>query len=507
MRKIISDEMKAGLGSGRRRFLTRLLVTASYSSIVTLLTPFQVAAKAKSLDAIEKLRTNIKGAVLVRDDNEYEAHRLALVWQMLKPRRYPSVIVQVESVDEVIRTIKFASENKYQVSVRCGGHNYLATFLADGVLVLDISRLHSVDIDPLQHTARIGPGVRGVSLIHELAKHDLSFPVAHCGTVPLSGFLLGGGMGWNGEAWGGLACMNIEELEIVTANGELVKANASMNADLYWAARGAGPCFFGVVTSFTIKVYDKPASVMSSIYIWPVEYAEEICAWAEKKSRQMPEYVEPWFLLAAIPAAENGSDEYRSVCMVIARAYATDEQTAQAALEPLQTAETDLSASLIDKFEFQQTSIPSMIAELEPETAPWNYWAADNFYTDEPAAPLAEKLINHMQTMPSHKSSIVFIFRPYSQEALKTALPAYGKTFIGNYNIWTETENVQANIDWGIQTMKLIDTAAKGHYINETNYAAKSSRIEKSFNKSGWQKLSSLHEKYDSKRLFHTLLN
>lgn len=109
--------------------------------------------------------------------------------------------------------------------------------------------------------------------------------------------------------------------------------------------------------------------------------------------------------------------------------------------------------------------------------------------------------------MPSHRSSIIFIFRPYSSQTLKTALPASGKTFIGNYNVWTEAKHVQANIDWGIQTMKLIDAAANGHYINEANYSAKPSRIEKSFSEIGWRKLLDLRDKYDPQRLFHTLLN
>jgi FAD/FMN-containing dehydrogenase len=492
--------------SPRRRFLKGLFTTVSIFASTSLLTPLRVMASINKGELLQKFRHELEGSVFTNDDEKYEIHRLSLVWQMLKPQRYPALIVQVASVEDVIRTVNFARESNYQVSVRCGGHNYYSSFLADGVLVLDISQLYEIEVDPVKRTASIGPGIRGVSLIGKLARYDLAFPVAHCGSVAMGGYLLGGGHGWNAEAWGGLACMNIEEIEVVTADGELVTANKKENADLYWAARGAGPCFFGVVTNFIIKVYENPKSVMSSSYVWPVEDAEEVCAWANKKTREIPDYVELWFLMGAAPVAEDKKGSSDKICMVLARAYGSDKESAYAALASLSQVEQEVTAKYLSKDEFSETTITSLIHETDAESLPW-HWSADNLYTDRPPHTLAAQLIDHMSAMPSAKSAIIFIFKPHSAQLADSVLPMTGQTFVGCYNIWTEAAEILQNIKWRDQTMNLAESYIKGHYINEADFIARPSRVKNSFTKPGWQKLQALHQKHDPNRIFHTQLN
>ena len=125
--------------------------------------------------------------------------------------------------------------------------------MRDGGLLLDLSRLTAVEVDAEAMTASVQPGCRGDALVAALAEHDRFFPAGHCPGVGLGGYLLQGGYGWNGRVHGP-ACMSVEAIDVVTAEGEPVRADAQQNSDLLWAARGAGPGFFGVVTRFHLRL-------------------------------------------------------------------------------------------------------------------------------------------------------------------------------------------------------------------------------------------------------------
>ncbi len=493
----------------RRDLLKGLFSSVLVSSCSTLLIPLRVFARSENLAAIETLRASVEGSVISANDEKYEIYRLALVWQMFKPRRYPAIIVQAASETDVIRTVKFARQHDYQVSIRCGGHNYVSSFLADGTLALDVSRLQGIDVDPLRRTVKVGPGVHSRTLTEELAKHDFAFPVAHPGRIAMGGYLLGGGQGWNGPAWGGAACLNIDAVDVVTAEGKLITANLQENTDLYWAARGAGPCFFGVVTSFTLKLYDNPKSILRSTYVWPIEVASEVSAWAYNKAMAIPDFVETWFLLTAAPAADTANGQTGpsgKICIVQSTAFAGDEASARAALAPLADAEEELQATCLDKHEFEKTSLLSLLDEADAVSLPWHY-AADNMWTDDPPQALTAQLIAHMDAMPSDKSSIIFVLKPHDEQRPGDDLPILGNIYFLCFNVWTDPKQTQANIEWRDQTMALATPYSKGHYINEADFLARPSRVKTSFSGSGWEKLNSLRDKHDPEHLFHTPLD
>jgi len=134
-------------------------------------------------------------------------------------------------------------------------------------MLLDLSQLREVSIDPTSRTATLQPGVTSRELASALAEHELAFPVGHCGHVGLSGFLLSGGLGWNAGVWGP-ACLSITGVEVVTADGQLTWADEGRNAELFWAARGAGPGLCAVVTRFHLKLYPLPKAIVSSTYVY-----------------------------------------------------------------------------------------------------------------------------------------------------------------------------------------------------------------------------------------------
>jgi FAD/FMN-containing dehydrogenase len=160
-------------------------------------------------------------------------------WNQLRPERYPDLIVQVSSDHDVVEAVKYARENRLKVAVRGGGHAWCATPLRKGGMLIDLSQLNEVKIDPVAHTAAIQPFISNRDLMRKLQTHQLAFPVGPCPQVKASGYLLSGGIAWNANEWGE-ATLSVTAVEMVTAEGRLVTANAHQNQELFWAARGAG---------------------------------------------------------------------------------------------------------------------------------------------------------------------------------------------------------------------------------------------------------------------------
>ena len=228
-------------------------------------------ALAKSVAA------SIGGAVFWRGDPGYEDARQGNLWNRRVPPRYPDVIVRPCN-DDVVAAVRLARQRGLKVAIRSGGHSWVASFLREGGMLIDFSGMCGLTIDVQARAASIQPGLRGTDLNRALRRHDLFFPSGHCVTVGLGGFLLQGGFGWNSRQWGP-ACASVTAIDVVTADGEPVHANKSENTDLFWAARGAGPGFFGVVTRFELALQRRPQAMMRSDYLYPVEALDDVMRW------------------------------------------------------------------------------------------------------------------------------------------------------------------------------------------------------------------------------------
>ena len=143
------------------------------------------------------------------------------------PRAEPlsDVVVQAQNEQDVVSAVRLARQRGFKVAVRSGGHSWAAAFLRDGGMLIDVSRMRSFTVDSASRTASLQPGLLGTELNRSLRQHDLFFPTGHCMTVGLGGFLLQGGFGWNSRLWGP-ACVSVTSVDVVTAEGELVHADA-----------------------------------------------------------------------------------------------------------------------------------------------------------------------------------------------------------------------------------------------------------------------------------------
>lgn len=149
--------------------------------------------------------------------------------------------------------------------------------------MVDLGEMHALQVDPQVRIARAQPAVTNGRLTAALSEHGLAFPAGHCASVPLSGYLLGGGIGWNARAWG-IACHNVESVEVVLANGSLVVASETANPDVFWAARGAGPEFFVVVTEYRLRLHDLPGAIRTSVWTYPIDEVSAVERWMGQTS-------------------------------------------------------------------------------------------------------------------------------------------------------------------------------------------------------------------------------
>ena len=218
---------------------------------------------------IEELKQLVKGEIILPQDKNYDEAR-AIYNAMIDKR--PALIFKCKDVDDVTAAVNFARENEFEVSIRSGGHNGAGLALVEDGLVIDLSEMKAIEVNPENKTAEVQPGNTLRDLDKATHEHGLALPVGINGTTGVAGLTLGGGLGYLSRK-GGLAIDNLLEAQVVLASGELVTANASSHPDLFWALRGGGGNF-GVVTSFTFNLLPIK-NVYGGPMFWSMEQAEE----------------------------------------------------------------------------------------------------------------------------------------------------------------------------------------------------------------------------------------
>ncbi|MCM2393197.1 FAD-binding oxidoreductase [Streptomyces albipurpureus] len=219
--------------------------------------------------ALSGLRQRLTGEVIVPDNTGYDEART--IFNGMIDRR-PAVIAQCESGADVAHAIRFSRDHDLDIAVRGGGHSVAGMAVNDGGLVIDLRRMHGVSVDPEAQTADIGGGATIGQLDRATQPYALATTGGRASTTGLGGFTLSGGSGWLERRFG-LACDNLIAADVVTADGGSVHTSADEYPDLFWALHGGGGNF-GVVTSFTLRVYPLPVFSMALLLFLPEDGPE-----------------------------------------------------------------------------------------------------------------------------------------------------------------------------------------------------------------------------------------
>jgi FAD/FMN-containing dehydrogenase len=433
--------------------------------------------------------------MLRRADPGYEAKRQQMLWNGRVPDRFPDVIVSPRSAAEVVAALQEARAQGLQVAIRSGGHSWHASGLRQGGMLLDLGGLTELAVDARSQRATVGPAVQGRDLLAALGAHGLMFPAGHCPSVAMGGYLLAGGRGWNWAELGS-ASASVQAIDVVTADGVERHASATENPDLLWAARGAGPAFFGVVTRFYLRAYALPASIAAGGDVYPIDLHDEVMDWVTKSRREWRGETR-----VSLLTIYEGVDIQQPVIAVATTAFGpSDEATAQI-LRDLD--ECPVRGRAISSRRDWQTSIAELY-ERRDRTYPGDRrWAADTFYSTLSPKDCVSLLAEDIARAPARDSHV--LVAPLRGPMPPFPPPGAVLTQDGDLNVyvyatWDEPSEDAANLAWMEGTVRRHETAIEGHYVGEVDLTRWP--VETCFSPENWQRLESLRDRYDPDRLF-----
>jgi FAD/FMN-containing dehydrogenase len=279
----------------------------------------------------EALPTSVRGAVIDRGHPGYDEARR--VWNGLIDRR-PAVIARCADTADVVEAVRVARAHRPVVSVRGGGHQVAGSAVCDDGMVIDLSAMRGVHVNPLARTVRAQAGATWADVDRATQLFGLVTPGGEVSQTGIAGFTLGGGMGVLQRAYG-LACDNLRSIEIVTADGVVRTASRDEHPDLFWAARGGGRGL-GVVTSFEFELHRLGPAVRKTLVFYPYHQARTVARGWRDLTAQVPDTVSPEFVLWSIPPDPAIPAELHGAPVVIVGGvYAGDPADAGSVLAPL----------------------------------------------------------------------------------------------------------------------------------------------------------------------------
>jgi len=436
------------------------------------------------------------GRLVERGAADYEAARTDKLFNARHPQRYPAAILEAAGEADVIAGVRLARDRGWKVATRAGGHAWAGWSVRDDALLIDLAGLRDMSIDVDNLTASVRPALRGgQDLGPALRQHGLAFPGGHCSTVGLGGYLLQGGQGWNSRQWG-WACENVLGVDVVTADGELIHADADTNSDLFWASRGAGPAFFGVVTRFHLRVHRMPEAFTHTTYAFPIDCFDELMSWAHDVLPTLDPRVEPVIVGTRIPPPDVDVGGGPLLIMHTTGMFDSPEE-ARRLMAPLETCPV-LDRSLLRVFA-QPTSFDDENPIMDAQNPPGMRYAADCAWTDAPATELAPVLGEIYRTLPTPESFVIWYGWAPQRPLLDMAFSMQGNVYIAAYTIWADEADDETMQEWITTRFRALEPLSHGSYLGDADLTRRSSKFMADAN---FAELQRLRDVYDRDRRF-----
>jgi FAD/FMN-containing dehydrogenase len=435
---------------------------------------------------VQNFADSLRGRLLRLGDDGYDAARR--VWNGMIDRR-PALIARCAGPADVIAAVRFARENGLLVSVKGGGHNITGNAVCEGGLMIDLSPMKSVRVDPVARTARAEAGLTWGEYNRETQAFGLASTGGVVSTTGIAGLTLGGGLGWlHGKH--GLSCDNLLSADIVTADGQLLTANPERHPDLFWGLRGGGGNF-GVVTSFEYRLHPVD-SVLAGMVVHPMAKAKEVLRFYREFCRGCPDEM---VAAAAMMTSADGDP-----VAVIVAAYIGDFAVGEQAMTSLRKFGPPLADTIAPT---SYVALNSLFDTAFPYGGVQRYWKSS--FLKELGDDMLDIMIARSAKFLSPMSNVLFFHLHGAAARVNAHETAFGlRDDQWDYDVisqWSDPAEAAGHIQWTREFWTAVEPFASGKvYVNHLD-AEEGTRIKAAYS-DDYGRLVALKNKYDPTNLF-----
>ena len=444
---------------------------------------------------IQELKSKIRGQVISPTEPDYNKARA--IWNAMINKK-PGVIVRCSGVADVITSVNIARDSNLLLAVHGAGHNIAGNSVCDGGIMIDLSQMNSVRIDPKSKKAYVEPGAILGDFDHEAQAFGLATPLGINSTTGVSGLTLGGGFGWLTRKHG-MTIDNLISADVITADGELVHTNENQKPDLFWAIRGGGGNF-GIVTLFEFQLHKVGPDVLAGLMVFPFKDAKSVLKKYRKFVQKIPNELNVWVILRQapplpfLPKRVHGKE-----VVILAILYSGEIKQGQKLIKPLRRfAKAHGEHTGAMPYEAWQQGFDPL---LTPGAR--NYWKSHNFSELNDGA--LDAIIEYAGKLPSPQCEIFIGLLGGKAAKVSPDAMAYGNrdaNFILNvHSRWDKAKDDTKCISWA---RNFFDASAPyatgGVYINFVTQD-ETDRIAAAYGKN-YNKLVRIKNKYDPNNLF-----
>ena len=439
---------------------------------------------------IQGLRKHVSGDVLQPASDGYDEVRRVHNGAIDK---HPAVIVRARNATDCLEAVRFATANGIEISIRGGGHNVAGRAVTNGGLMIDLSLMKRIEIDPVRKVARAEPGLNWGEFNLATQAHGLATTGGLVSTTGISGFTLGGGLGWLMGRFG-LAADNLLSADVVTADGQVLRASANENPDLFWGLRGGGGNF-GVVTSLEYRLHKVGPTVYGGMLAYPMSEArtvlQEYRGLAAAASDELG-------IFCGLKFAPDGSGRQR---LVIVFCHTGSQAAAEAEIRPLRrVAKPEVDAAGPAEY----CAMNTMLDASFPRGA-LNYWKSTFLGALTDSA--IEVVLQRYADCPSNMSALVMenlsgeVTRiPSDATAFPLRHPGANLLIVGE---WLDPAESERNIAWVRATHDAMTPFLGGwNYVNYMADDATPTSVASAYG-ANYERLRAVKKRYDPKNVFH----
>jgi FAD/FMN-containing dehydrogenase len=454
---------------------------------------------AEKQNVLGALRTTLQGNLIEPGEVAYDEARA--LWNGMIDK-YPVAITRCKSTADVQNAVKFARANHLTIAVRGGGHNVAGLASVDGGMVIDLSEMNGVQVDSVKRMVKVAGGAKLKDIDHTTQAFGLAVPTGAVSATGIAGLTLNGGMGWLRRKYG-LSCDNLIAAEVVTANGEIIRASETENTDLLWGLRGGGGNF-GIVTSFEFKAYQLGPEVAFTFVFYPLEQTKPVLRAHEAFLKQdKAGDVSTIAVLGRVPHAEVFPHEIHGTPFVgVLGMYAGNAAKGEDFMRPLR----EIATPLVDLSSRMPYTQAQTVYDEDYPNGKRYYWKSTSLMNLSDEA--LEVLGQYAKLAPSDHSTIDIWYHGGAVAALSEEATAYGRRdipyLVNPEANWDDPKDDAANIAWARDLLKALTPYSETNlYLNFPGFLEEGDAMIRSAFGNNYQRLVELKTKYDPQNVFH----